>query len=138
MDYGNYRIEHINELNSLPEPYYIEAAIENNEIVVNWFDPNNTERFFEFITNTNNGIPDKIRIIRYGIDNPELATKSILEYNGKYFIFSEVGSSGQPKTYYGNEITLYYHEPYEVWIYNLKTYDGESILVFSLFNISLK
>lgn len=132
MDYSNYRIEHINELNSLPEPYPIEAAIENNEIVVNLVDPNNTERFFEFITNTNNGIPDKVRIIRYGIDNPELATKSILEYNGEYFIFSEVGSSGQVKTYYGNEIILNYNEPYEIWRYDLITFDGEPIYIFSI------
>ncbi len=132
MDYSINKLEHLQELNSLPQIYPIEMAIKNDEIVVNISNPHNTEQFFEFLTNANNGVQNKVRIIRYGIDNPELAIKSILEYNGEYLIFTEVGGIGQPKTYYGNEISLNYDESYGLWIYNLITYDDKSIYIFSI------
>jgi hypothetical protein len=46
MYYNINQLEHVKEFNSLPKPYSLEMAIKNNEI------------------------PDKVRIIRYGADNP--------------------------------------------------------------------
>lgn len=65
--YNIHHQEHANELNALPRPYPIEMAIKNNVIVVNQSDPYNNERFFEFLSNAEKGIPDKIRIAKYGI-----------------------------------------------------------------------
>ncbi|WOO35813.1 hypothetical protein R2R35_18715 [Anaerocolumna sp. AGMB13020] len=83
-----------------------EIAINNNNVVVNQSDPFNSERFYEFLSNVEKGIPDKIRITRYGFDNPEMALRTILEYNGTYYIFTITGDTTSPKSYYGNELTL--------------------------------
>lgn len=56
----DYHHEHAKELNALPKPYPIEMAINNNEIVENHSDPYNTDSFFEFLSNVEQGIPDKI------------------------------------------------------------------------------
>lgn len=131
--YNTYHLQHTEELNALPNPYPIEMAINNDDIVVNRSDPYNTERFFEFLSNAREGIPDKVRITRYGIDNPELALKSILEYNGEIFIYTQSSDFSAPVSYYGNNINVRYRQPNGPWQYYLLTYDGGEELLFSLY-----
>lgn len=130
----DYHQEHAKELNDLPKPYPIEMAINNNEIVENHSDPHNTDRFFEFLSNVEQGIPDKIRIIRYGFDNPNLSIKTILEYNGKYFIYTTSSDEVPPKTYYGDEIYYRFIQP-DYWLqYFIRTIDGGEQLVFTIYS----
>ncbi len=134
MDYYIYHQEHADELNALPKPYPIEMAINNNDVVVNQSDPSNSERFFEFLSYIEKEIPDKIIITRYGIDNPEMALRTILEYIGTYYIFTIAGDTTSPKSYYGNELTLKRRTPDSPWQYLLNTYEGTEVLVFTLYN----
>jgi hypothetical protein len=132
--YNIHHQEHANELNALSRPYPIEMAIKNNDIVVNQSDPYNNERFFEFLSNTEKGIPDKIRITKYGIDNPEISIRTILEYNGIYYIFTVAGDTTSPISYYGKELTLRRRSPDNPWQYFLKTYEGNEELIFTFYN----
>ncbi len=132
MDYCVYP-KHAMELNTLPKTYPLEKAIHNNDIVVNPSNPNNTERFYEFLSNIGKGKTDKIRITRYGYDNLELAIKTILEYNGTFLIFSLSDGQVSPVTYYGNEIIYRYRQPDGPWQYFLKKCDGGEELVFNLY-----
>jgi hypothetical protein len=133
MEY-DYHQEHARELNNLPKPYPIEMAINNNDIVENHSDPYNTERFFKFLSNAEQGMPDKVRITRYGFDNPELATKTILEYNSNIFIFTISGDQVPPITYYGHAIIYRYLQAGNWWQYFLRKSDGGEELVFTLYN----
>lgn len=133
MDYHNYHQEHANELNALPKPYTIEMAINNNDVIVNQSDPFNRKRFFEFLFNVKKGIADKIRITRYGIDNSELALKTVLEFNGVYYSFTVADDSVLPKSYYGNKLIQSRRDPNSPWQYYLRTYGGEEVLVFTLY-----
>lgn len=133
----NYHQEHVSELNNLPKIYTIKMAIQNNDVVVSSVMPRNPERFFQFLLNVENGIPDKIRIAAYGIDEPQLASKSILEYNGSIFIYTVINGSTAPITYVGNEIVARYAFPYKAWQYFLVTFDGREIWIFSLYNQTL-
>ncbi len=134
MDYYIYHQEHANELNALPKPYQIEMAINNNDVVVNQSDPFNSERFYEFLSNAEKGIPDKIRITRYGIDNYEMALRTILQFNGTYYIFTIAGNTTSPKSYYGNELTLKRRDIDRPWQYFLKTYEGNEEPIFTLYS----
>lgn len=134
MDYSISHQEHSKELNALPKPYPIQEAIKNNDIVVSPVDPHNTARFYEFLSNVEKGIPDKIRIIRYGFDNPLLAVKTILEYNGTFFIFTVSSDIVYPESYYGNEIIYRYNEPGGPWQYLIKKFNRDKELVFSLYD----
>ncbi len=136
MDYCVFQ-KHAIELNTLPNPYPIETAINNKDIVVNPSVPNNTERFYDFLSNIGKGKTDKIRITRYGYDNPELAIKTILEFNGTFLLFTVSGGQVSPVTYYGNEIIYRYRQPDGPWQYFLKKCDNGEELVFSLYHYGI-
>lgn len=63
-----------------------------------------------------------------------MALRTILEYNGTYYIFTIASDTTSPKSYYGNELTLRRRDPDSPWQYFLKTYDGTEVLVFTLYS----
>ena len=134
MNY-NYHQEHVAELKTIPENYSIEAAIQNNEIVVSPVLQNNTKRFYEFLSNYERGLTDKVRIISYGIDNPEVSSRAILEYNGKFFIYTF--DSTIPQTLYGDKIIV---KPgsFNSLIYYLVTYDRIEFPIFYIYSFKIK
>jgi len=100
------------ELSLLPIDYTRETAVMNNDIMFDQFIAYNVNRFYEFLDNVNNRIPDKIRITLYGIDGP--ATTSILQYNGDFIRLTidetRYGYNDEYFNYYGNQIISYVQE----------------------------
>lgn len=64
----------------------------------------------------------------------EMSIRSILEYNGIYYIFTVAGDTTSPISYYGNELTLRRRAPDSPWQYFLKTYEGNEELIFTFYN----
>ncbi|WP_033166637.1 DUF4362 domain-containing protein [Clostridium sp. KNHs205] len=128
----DYHTRHKEEIISLPRVYPIETAIQNNDVVLSIVLPYNMERFFLFIDNASNGIPDKIRIIIYSFDLPELSNKSILEYDGNMFIYTLDSRFTGPRTYFGHSIKESKRNDRKDMIidYHLLTYDGNEYPVY--------
>jgi len=127
--YNIHHQEHANELNALSRPYPIEMAIKNNDIVVNQSDPYNNERFFEFLSNTEKGIPDKIRIAAFESDNADISTKSILQYDGSSIIYTVFRKDS--RTYYGDKIIASCRSN-DIFDYYLTTNDSQMVPVYWL------
>jgi hypothetical protein len=132
----NYQNEHAIELASIPKDYSIEMALQHNDIVENVFLSYNTQRLLEFIENMRNGVPDKVRISSFGIDNPLSPTISILQYNGEMIIYTIDTNRGglfiNYVTYYEPKIELRKrtHKDIEILDFYLITYDNRDIFIF--------
>lgn len=132
----NYQYEHAIELASIPKDYSLEMALQHNDIVENVFLSYNTERLLEFIENVRNGIPDKVRISSFGVDNPLSPAISILQYDGEMIIYTvdttRSGIFNNYVTYYGPKIELRKRARNDIEIldYYLVTYDNRDILIF--------
>lgn len=82
MDINNY-FEHYSAeemLAALPRNYTKEMALYNNDIVDDQLEDYNFERLDQFIENVNLGIPDTVRITKFGIDGPPVTV--VLQYDG--------------------------------------------------------
>jgi hypothetical protein len=117
------------ELKSLPTKYTKEMALNNNDIVIDFLSSYNANLLFSFISQVEEGLPDKIRITKFDIEGPP--TISVLQYDGiiiKYII--------DPTRY---EITNDF-----ITIYGIKLIvrpeirNHESIIVFYLFTMDNK
>lgn len=132
----NFQNEHAIELTSIPKDYTTEMAIKHNDIVENVFLSYNTERLLQFIENVKNGVPDKVRISSFGVDNPFSPTISILQYDGEMIIYTVDTSRGgifnNYVTYYGNimELRKRTRNDIEILDYYLVTYDNRDVLIF--------
>lgn len=70
------------ELATLPKDYTVGFALANDDVLLTpQLKAYNVDKLIKYIYNVNNGIPDKIRITKFGFDSPP--SISILEYNGK-------------------------------------------------------
>lgn len=124
------------ELASLPRDYTLEKAISYNDVVSDVRRTYNTDRFFKFLDNVNNGIPDKIRITEFGIDGPP--SIRILQYDGniirsltdatryitnQYYDYYGYQIVSQTRNWYGEELEDYF----------LITVDNKRIIIFTIF-----
>jgi hypothetical protein len=73
------------ELEALPRDYTQTMATRNWDVVYHMVTNFNIGRFLIFIDNYYKGIPDKIRIAKFGIDGP--ATTAILYYDGNLITY---------------------------------------------------
>lgn len=129
MDYyEDISIQLRKELEELPRDYTREMATRNWDVLIDLILNFNIGRFLIFMDNYNNGIPDKIRITKFGVDGP--ATTSILYFDGNMVIYV-VDNTRYPGyefyTYYGYYITVNKRNYYDNQIiidYNLIPLDG--------------
>lgn len=95
------------ELEELPRDYTRLMATRNWDVLIDLVLNFNIGRFLIFMDNYNKGIPDKIRITKFGVDGP--ATTSILYFDGNIIIYV-VDDTRYPLnefyTYYGYYITV--------------------------------
>ncbi len=124
------------ELEVLPHDYTRQMATRNWDVVIDMILNFNIGRLLIFMNNFDKGIPDKIRITKFGIDGP--ATTAILYYDGNlvvYVVDDTRYSSGEFYTYYGNNIIVYnrYMDYNEMIIdYNLTLYNGDYITIIGI------
>ncbi|MDF2537233.1 MAG: hypothetical protein K0S76_254 [Herbinix sp.] len=125
------------ELASLPGDYTRKMAINNNDVLYDYNRNYNTDKFFRFLNNVNNGIPDKIRITSFGIDGP--AAIRILQYDG-YIIRSITDVTRYiPNQYYddyGYQIISQIRKSLSGAVledYFLITIDNKPVTIFSVY-----
>ena len=124
------------ELASLPRDYMLEMALRNNDVVSDIRRTYNTDRFYKFLDNVNNGMPDKIRITQFGIDGPP--TISILQFDGNIIREFTDATRFQVNQYYDNygyqivsQTRKWYGE--ELEDYFLITVDNKPRIIFTIF-----
>lgn len=119
------------ELEALPLDYTRQMATQNWDVLIDLVLNFNIGRFLVFMNHYYKGIPDKIRITKFGVDGPP--TTSILYYDGRLIIYvadTTRYSSGEFYTYYGNSISVNYrYLDYNEMIidYNLIPFDGRPV-----------
>lgn len=95
------------ELEELPRDYTRLMATRNWDVLIDLILNFNIGRFLVFTDNYNKGIPDKIRITKFGVDGP--ATTSILYFDGNmviYVIDDTRYTINKFYNYYGYYITI--------------------------------
>lgn len=122
------------ELSLISKDYTPEMALASNDIVKQGVVTTNVERLDQFIINTNNNVPDKVRIIDYGIDSP---LYTILEYNEDYIIMTTkhiLHDEPRYNTYYGNRINKRYGQKFNrtILYYNLIQFDNNEVPIISV------
>lgn len=103
-DYSN---QFIKELEALPREYTMTMAKRNRDVIYQMLLNFNIGRFLIFMDNYNNGIPDKIRITKFGVDGPP--SIAILFYDGNlitYVIDETRYQTNTFFTFYGYEIIV--------------------------------
>jgi hypothetical protein len=116
------------ELEELPRDYTRQMATQNWDVLIDLILNFNIGRFLIFMDNYNKGIPDKIRITKFGVDGP--ATTSILYFDGNIVVYVIDGTrypTNEFHTYYGYYITVNnrnYHYNQIIIDYNLVPLDG--------------
>lgn len=108
MDINNY-FEHYSAeemLAALPRNYTIEMALYNNDIIDAQIKNYNFERLDQFIENVNLGIPDTVRITKFGIDGSPITV--VLQYDGNIIKYtsdvSRFDTTQNYITFYGYKI----------------------------------
>jgi hypothetical protein len=116
------------ELEELPRDYTRLMATQNWDVIIDSNKNFNIGRFLVFMDNYYKGIPDKIRITKFGIDGP--ATISLLYFDGNIVIYV-IDDTRYPMNkffiYYGYNITAnyrYYNYNEIIIDYNLISMDG--------------
>jgi len=123
------------ELASLPSDYTREMAINNNDVIYDYNRNYNTDRFFRFLDNVNNGIPDKIRIVYFGFEGQILI--SILQYDGNIIRITFDATRNQTSetydSFYGYQIISQIHQRAgkKLETYYLLSIDNKLIPVFT-------
>jgi hypothetical protein len=123
------------ELLSLPRDYTPEMALANGDILYDrYLRSYNLDRLILFINNVYNGIPDYIRITRFGMDGP--ATVIILQYNGDVIMYTldvtRYSESYTITTDFGHVININSDIQYGHYatVYYLISDDGKTLLIF--------
>ena len=125
------------ELEELPRDYTRQMATKNWDVLIDLMLNFNLGRFLIFMDNYDKGIPDKIRITKFGVDGP--STTSILFFDGDIVIYEEDGTrypTNEFYTYYGNYIIVNkrnYHDNQIIIDYNLVPLDqSREITIISI------
>lgn len=106
-DYSAIGIQLRKELEALPRDYTRLMATRNWDVLIDLVLNFNIGRFLIFMDNYYKGIPDKIRITKFGVDGP--ATTAILYFDGNIVVYAVDGTrypTNQFYTYYGYFITV--------------------------------
>jgi hypothetical protein len=127
------------ELSRLPIEYTINMALENNDVIKYGVVPYNAKRLELFILNYLNKMPDKVRIIDYGIDSGYNPAIGILQYNGEYIVYTQryyrfpEDTQANYQTYYGGRMRERYRRNDSKLLrdYLLVTFNNIEITVFS-------
>lgn len=124
------------ELEALPRDYTRLMATRNWDVLIDVILNFNIGRFLIFMDNYYKGIPDKIRVTKYGADGP--ATTAILYYDGNLAIYV-IDDTRHPiaefYTYYGYNITVnnrYLNYNEMIIDYNLITLDGKEANIIGI------
>lgn len=121
------------ELEALPRDYTRIIATRNWDVLTDMILDFNIGRLLIFMNNYGRGIPDKIRITKFGVDGQ--ATTARLYYDGNlltYVVDDTRYTNGEFYTYYGHEMTVKkrYLDYNEIAIdYNLISTDGKEISI---------
>lgn len=135
-DYANISSQLRRELETLPRDYTKETATRNWDVLTNMIFNFNIGRFLIFMSNYQQGIPDRINITKFGVDGP--ATTAILYYDGNCIIYAIDDTRYSPDSfyfYYGYEITVKYrslNQEEGIIDYNLIPSEGREMPILGI------